>query len=373
MAESLRLTAANLALLRSGLWSAGLEPSEIDSLLPRLDEGVLVDLLTEEAFLRRATDEKMLSAVLEYARSTDVALTDSCTNFLELLASTNAIQCEALYSLLDCWMSNDIEMVALKGTDLLWSSNPRRLSRLMVDLDFLISLVDLPAIDRCFSEAGFAPSSLDRKHARLVPASEQDTQMLLENHYELPLRCKLIRARGLDRYASEIRFMACNPYLVIGSKVYVSVAFDLHFNISTEFDIEDIWQEIRRFTIDDYEIAAQGETDLLWFLAARVYHEVMQISRFSMRQFFDVLCALRSLHAEIVWPRLLEQVRRYDLQPSLFYVLSHCRDIDSSLVPADVLDGLRPGDTGVKNFHDWGDFMPKLLRTSATFSLFGAH
>lgn len=105
----------------------------------------------------------------------------------------------------------------------------------------------------------------------------------------------------------------------------------------------------------------QSPEDLLWFVAARLYHELMLYDFPHLVLFQDMNATLFRYASEIDWDRILFVARKYDLQPSLFYTLSHLKRLFGREVPEYVLSELSPARPGVLRYHEWGDFLPKLF------------
>jgi hypothetical protein len=68
------------------------------------------------------------------------------------------------------------------------------------------------------------------------------------------------------------------------------------------------------------------------------------------------------------WGSVLGMVDRYSLEPGLYYVLSYLSQSIGVPVPNEVLESLRKR-LGRQTYHDWGDFLPKLLGVRPTFEL----
>ena len=77
--------------------------------------------------------------------------------------------------------------------------------------------------------------------------------------------------------------------------------------------------------------------------------------------FVDVLALIRHFHEAIDRDALCRVTRKYGLYPSLFYMLAHCNEFLGPSVPEHILRFCRPGVDTRERYHDWGDFIPKLL------------
>jgi hypothetical protein len=139
---------------------------------------------------------------------------------------------------------------------------------------------------------------------------------------------------------------------------------DLHVTLSVGLDIEDVWSGTHLETVLGHTARVQSLTGMLWFIAARVYHEAFEFNTYKLLMFGDVDTLVSRGGAGINWPELLAVAYKYEMRPALYYVLAQAREIMGTDVPSGVLDLLRPDAMGLPLEHDWGDLLPKLLAAS---------
>jgi hypothetical protein len=99
---------------------------------------------------------------------------------------------------------------------------------------------------------------------------------------------------------------------------------------------------------------------LAWFLAARFYHEVMVLSERKAKLLGDLLKVIES--RRIDWSIVRAAAETYSLAPGMFYVMRFLREVIDIDISKDIIAGF--GDGGAReqrSYHDWGDFLPKLL------------
>jgi hypothetical protein len=354
-----------LLQLHAAVHSAG--ASQGVERLPSLSRESLEELFASASTLEFLWRQRILQPAIEVAASLQAEVPPSYARASELISVTNAIQLATVTDFTDAATAAGVTLAAIKGTALYLD---RRKPRHMVDFDFLFPLDEMQLLLDVARAQEFQSGALDRRNMCLVPSSQEDLESLRQSHYELPLHCKLLKDPRLDKFFDLVSAFDCNPYLAMAGRVTVSVALDLHFNLSSDIDAGDAWQGVRPLTLGRGTIFRPQAADIVWFLAARCYHEVMQLNKYSFRQFVDVLYALCTYRLEIDWVRVLEIANKYDLHPSLYYLLSHCRDVDADLVPQHILEETRPSREGRSRFHDWGDLMPKLLGEVARARVF---
>lgn len=355
------------ALLAAGLATLGCAiPEEV-----QVPAGSLNQDGVGRRLLARAFATKMLPMLLREASTVGwdppheaIALEEIYRRKMDVLLEDYGLLVAAL-------TERGIDALLLKGGDLVLSAYPPDLSRIMADIDLLVRPVDLEAATQVFREVGFVQGRIDMAGLKLKPYSEAENRALTEGHYELAPFLRIRRVTGLERHRDLIDRQLREAYFrVLADDVYFGQAYDVHFNVSDNIDVADLWHQPRRVTLPSgQEVRAQSVTELLWFLAARAYHEIMLADTPSLRQFIDLLAILKSLGGAVDWDRLLHVAAKYDFHPSVFYTFWHANELLGAVVPESVIEACRPDREGVSRFHDWGDPMPKLLATTAVTAL----
>jgi hypothetical protein len=331
----------------------------------RLDPAELSSLLIDE-LLHTALAQKMLPMLVRAAAQ--VGLTELPSIFRDI----NEIyrrKMQALYQdvavILPGLQAVDVDVLLLKGSDLALSSYPGDLPRMMADIDLIVRPPDLAAATRVFESEGYLQGRVNMEQLTVVELSAAEKHAIESNHYEL---APFIRLRSLGRPEQHHRKVIQERlhdafFVVVGDRWYFGEGFDLHFNVSDDIALEDVWDQVRIVTLPDgTSVKAQSATNLVWFTLARAYHETMFESAPPIRHFIDVLAVVNAHHQAVDWDRLAYVARKYQLFPSLFYFLSHARELLGRVVPDWILEVSNPGATGVDRYHDWGDPIPKLLR-----------
>jgi len=132
-------------------------------------------------------------------------------------------------------------------------------------------------------------------------------------------------------------------------------------NLSLEFDLDDVWREPVKAEIQGHTVCVQSPTGMLWFLAARLYHEAFQLNTLKLSMFGDAHTVLHRRGTDVDWSEIVRVSEKYGMQPSLYYVLGQLAKACGSPVPESVLARLEPDRFGIPHAHDWGDLIPKLF------------
>jgi len=254
------------------------------------------------------------------------------------------------------------DLMLLKGFDLVHSAYPHPDLREMRDLDILVHREDIGLVRRALLEAGLLQGRFDPRNQKLVPMPRREIERAERAHYEcLPFR-KLMRLSCLDGLVGSGSVVPPSGHLhLIRDEVWYSLEVDVHHNLAPDIKLPDVWAGQRPVSIDGLQMKGQSPEALLWFVAARVYHEVMLVSPRKLFQLHDVIAILHRWGPQLDWLSVLKTSSRYHFHPSLYYVLLRVHQLFDAPVPQDVLRQLCPTARGVSRLHDWGDFLPKML------------
>jgi hypothetical protein len=268
----------------------------------------------------------------------------------------------ALSSLVERVRGDLKDLMVLKGFDLAHSAYPAAGTREMLDVDLLVHIQDVGLARKALADLGWVQGVFDRILQRLVPLKPAEIEQAERGHYEcFPFR-KLARLRWLDGLVAPDALLSPTGNLrLIDGEVWCSLEIDVHFHLAPGIDIDEVWSAQRAFTVDDLKVKGQSPESLLWFIATRLYHEVMLVKAERLSLFQDVLAILHRWGDQIDWQVVLNVAERYQFHPSLFYVLRGAGELFRAPIPAEVLDQLRPTRPWVSRLHDWGDLLPKML------------
>jgi hypothetical protein len=365
----------SVSTLQRALWFAGLQ--RVNSHYASAFERALDDcsLQHEPSKLVQASIQQKCSPLL-YSALRCLTRSFSENDVLELINRVYKIVDDLFYTALDpviqACVSRGIPVMVIKGGGLALDDTLDLRPRIMYDLDILIRPPDTTGVREIFADLGYVQGRVNIGNLTVQPVSTAEMTVIEATHYELLPFLRIMRVPELDEFEKVIgRWLIGDPFssfAVVHGEVYFVLAFDVHHNLSLDFDIGDIWNSPRRLRLPTgLFVDVQGITDQLWFLAARLYHEVMILNDGRLRGFFDICALLSHYSSQIEWDCLLSVASKYDLQPSLYYSLWHVNEVLDSAVPMRILESCSPCNTQVKRFHDWGDFLPKLLQGCACF------
>src|SRR4029079_19704849 len=127
----------------------------------------------------------------------------------------------------------------------------------------------------------------------------------------------------------------------------------------------DVWAPPSSFTLGNQQLPGLNLDFTAWFLAARLYHEVIIFDQRKAKLLCDLAALLRQ-HV-IDFDKIVALAEKYKVQVALYYVLVFVAQYCGSNVPDSVLSRLYDGfnDGRLRN---WGDFSAKLLMKSPLFT-----
>jgi hypothetical protein len=346
-------------LLHAGLWAVTGTSFPIDKAgIPATDPERF-----REALVARTLREKMMPMLAAYSRANDLGLGDLPALLSEVFSLISRAHYLHLRPVMDLLAQRGVPVVLLKGADLDLSVYQKSFPRTMGDIDLLVRPPDVPAVTEAFNRHGFVQGVLNRSLLKIVPLTNLELTQAEEESIELVEFSKLVSVPELMAFKDVIdRHLSSGRMVALDDTYYLAVGYDVHIHLSIDFDLQDVWHDLR--TIEFPELGrcrAQSFTDLLWFLAARCYHELLLNNAFVMRAFLDALLVAARHRASLDWDRVTFIAEKYKLKPALYYTFWHINELLGDLIPAPLLDSLCPSDTETERGHDWGDFVPKML------------
>jgi hypothetical protein len=355
-------------LLASGLWAVTMD---VERKLVAGAEAVLQSTKLTHALALRAVKDKMLPMVVGLLDALGLEVPEPMAAANEVVRQHNALLYGAVEPAIRRLAAAGVDVLVLKGADLKLSAFPD-MPRMMCDIDLLVLPPEASHVERELTADGFVQGWVNRSTLTVAPLSADELAAFRRTqHYELPVFSKFLEAPTLVPYApTTSKYLT--PYkagvTVVNSRAFLPVSCDVHLNVSLDIDLEDVWCDPRRVRLPSGHLSlGQSWTDMLWFLASRLYHEVMQTTQGVLRQFFDVLAIVTASQGAIDWERIVTVADKYGLSPSLYYVFWHVNEFLGPTIPAHVLASCHPEEARAKGRHDWGDFMPRLLRSVAPF------
>jgi hypothetical protein len=274
----------------------------------------------------------------------------------------------------DCWLkvqselnSRGISVLIFKG--LLFIDQIYRNSNhyLMNDIDCLVHQSDLQGVRDALEHIGYSQRIVS--NCGIIQTVSEDLIGDFESkHYELFPYTLIVEVPALVELIADIgKYVSGHPFIIEEGRCYLAIEIDVHHNLSHGFDENDIWDSPKVFTLGELDVSAPNLNVMGWFLPARFYHEVMVLADKKAKLLADLagLVATESIDYDVV----LKMASRYTLESSLWYVYRFLREELDFGVPIDFLESLRENGRNKPQYRDWGDFLPKLIGESVTYSL----
>jgi hypothetical protein len=238
--------------------------------------------------------------------------------------------------------------------------------------DILVHPPQLNEVKSCLAEMGYTQGILDRNDCRLIPPLPEYIEALESAEPKLFPFSKLIRVPELDEFGSLLRSdYPRQEFIVVGGQVYMSCEVTVHHNVLEGVDVRDLWEKSRTIKVGEEKMLAQDPADMLWSLATRFYHQIMLDVARPIGAYLDVLAVLARFAPALDWDRVKLIANRYGLEPGLYYVLRHSKDLlGEEAIPANVLKLFHPTRSDVVRRRDWGDFIPRLFDRGVLYAPF---
>jgi Uncharacterised nucleotidyltransferase len=333
-------------------------PPKVEMAEGEIDEDLL------DARLEDQYRERVFPLVHAYAMAKGWLWSERTKSRLALIRKSNTVLIAELVALVEKLNDAEVPVVLLKGSDLMLSVYPPDVPRMMDDVDLLIRPPDLPKAVAACADLGYVQGSVDLPNLRIVPAEPSTLAATSTRGYELPPFLKFLPVEVSPEEAAGMVPPADDRFVTLGSDVYFLAECDVHFNVSPQVEVRDLWFDLRRLRLDDRaEVLAQNVSDLLWLLAVRGYERIVKDRPAAIRSFLDILVLLSVRNSEIHWERVVSMSHKYSAEPSLYYLLWHARELLEGVVPDWVIDELYPAADGISRVNDAGDVTPRLFHT----------
>jgi hypothetical protein len=346
-------------LLQAGLWVASGRLLQVveGGAVPRLDEP------ERRSLIDCAIRERLVPMLAEFSRHYHLDLGDVPERISAIYRLANAVLYQHLAPVLAVLRDSGIKPVLLKGADLGLNVYPENLPRFMLDVDLLIRPTDVALVESAFKLSGFVQGVVDKHLLTIEPPTPEEMAKLESDRQELCPFTKLVLVPELSQYAEVVEeFLSHCPFVVLGKDVFLAISYDVHLTLAVDFDVRDVWHELREINFPgDHPLYAQSFTDMFWYYATKMYHELMLLDERAMRYFVDTVAIVARRSEMIDWQRVVKVCDKYRFHPSLFFTLWHVSELLGPVVPPWVVEACRPQGIDSDRGHDWGDFVPKML------------
>jgi len=259
-------------------------------------------------FLERARQEGIVSLAykalseIDYAKSIvpqDIwARLERC---YYTVAARNTLLFEKMNNILNSLNQANIEVIILKGMDLVQTIYPDIALRPMYDIDILIYKRDFSLVEDKLRELGYINSPS-------YPEDFHKDNMMVDVHWDL-MNITRVRSR----------------------------------NQAYQIDIDEIWKSSRLKEMDGQRVRILSPEHCLMDLCL---HLTLHHGLSGLIWFVDITRLIEHYKSEIDWNKFIEDSLRYKIYKPIFYVLSYVKEVLGQDVPEFVLDGLRPKGQG---------------------------
>jgi hypothetical protein len=261
----------------------------------------------------------------------------------------------------------DVDYFLLKGAALASTVYPNPLLRPMQDLDIMIQPRDAWRVQREIYRLGYKHGVFNPQDGRFTPLFRKITWKSLREKHALHSVTKTIRLPSpvLNRLISSAwQKRQIKSYSYDDGTVAMPIFVDFHINLFPGMAISDVWRGAGERPLLGQSVKVQSPTAMLWFSAARLYHEAFQHGTLKLQMFGDVDALLKVYKGKIDWAELLTMAKKYSMTAALYYVLSQAERLGGGEAPSSVLALLKPDQQQAPAQGDWGDIIPKLLSRS---------
>lgn len=238
--------------------------------------------------------------------------------------------------------------VLFKGGEFLAAHYGDRSLAIMADVDLLVSRRDLESVKAVFYEAGYRKAKLNPTTGQLDDVDVAAIAEIEATHYEL---CPFSRLEVISLHQDELEVahsIAMPPLFSRDGQCSVAIEFDVHHQVAADIESEPLFERAQPgslgvgFTL--------SPADQLWLTIAKLYNEVANYGKRSLRDFAYVLPLLAKRTIE--WNVVIRVAEEYELRPALFYYFSFLNQLSGNSIPEDVIRSLSP--TNGSRLRDWG-------------------
>ena len=282
-------------------------------------------------------------------------------NFKKLASFVIEIQANGWSEVYQHLREAGVESSLLKG--LLYAGRFNCQNRVIFnDVDMMIGRSDIEQSKKILTSTGFSQNVISHDgRIQLIP--NESILKFESTHYELFPFTKIVRASQLDLYQDTIRdFGFDHPFIIEDGNVYVAIELDIHHNLSNSMDPQEIIDSSKTGEVFGLSARYLDWETHIWFVSARVYHEVMILDSHKLRPLVEVGQIVST--QPIDWNKVLEVSKKYNLSAGLYYVFSFLCDSFSVNIPADTISSLNECRQNQGRLHDFGDFVAKAFDES---------
>lgn len=278
-----------------------------------------------EYIFNQASKHAILQFIFYHLNNTDIIP----KKYFELLKShcrMNQIQNLRLINefknVLNCFSTNGIKVIVLKGVYLSKQVYPEVYMRPFGDMDILISEDDKEKVFNILKDLGYKQAEVESDSGEVIEFNEER----LEGY-----------SNELQHYGEFIK--------IVTSPLKAKFSIDVHHRLSTIFDnfsydIPKLLQRSVKDKIDDIPIYRLDNEDFLTHLCTHLYWHTQSIRDIldgedaRLLSYCDIYSFINSHNID--WKVLFERVQGTGIDKALYYSLYHCHLIFGNVVPNEV-------------------------------------
>jgi hypothetical protein len=288
--------------------------------------------------------------------------------YSELAEKSLQIQNAAWLEISDSLSAACVRPAALKGIFFLNELYPPGERYICNDIDFLISPQHVDTTKAVLGSLGFSQQLISHDGV-VIPVESDISARFEERHYELFPFTRVVRLPELQERIQCIETLGLkHPFVVEDGELYFALEVDVHHNLSTGLELPDI-ENTCNFVVDGRQSRAVSPTVLAWFLPARFYHEVMVQGARKGKLLADIVRLIARYHDVIDWEVVVAIADKYTLEPGLLYVFRFLKECCGAPIPDSMIARLQQSSERKTGYHDWGDFLPKLMNVRVFFDV----
>ncbi|MEV0484507.1 nucleotidyltransferase family protein [Streptomyces sp. NPDC050508] len=370
MIRNAERTHFSLAALGAGLVSAS-HPGAQDygrRLIQRCSIEVIAERTVE--FVRFLIEQKCLAFMPGVRDHFDDPRFAEMWRLCEVLDGVTAIRIDTLGPVFTLLHSAGVEVMPIKGFDMIYAFPNASGKRFIQDADPLIRPDDLGRAHQIVLDAGFKQGEIDSSRPNadgtgpyLIPLESRDLDWMLQNHHQAHAYYKFVHQEWLNEHVALLERYVPETVPIVDGKPYVSAAFDLHFSIASGFDESDQWPSRRVVTLPDgLEYPGLDPEAYLCLYLGRAYSVTQAFHDPHLQTIADA--ARVTAASEVDWSRFAELVKKYRLYAPAYYGLSQLSAIlcDQKRLPDDQVAFFRDL-LDANPDYDLGDFSARFLST----------
>lgn len=342
-------------LFALALWRAGAELGErslqlIDDAASRLNDWTS----GPPPIFAKIEAHKLLASAIQLMRERGATPCAELAALEAIYVRSSSALAELSNEVTALFQTLEIPCLAIKGADLVTRANPRKSLRVMWDLDLLIPPARITEAVTHLEKFGFRHGQV-RPNSLILQAADTDiTGWINDNsHYEIPALFKLKDLGEYPADASLANLLRKDRVKVIGGRLHLMLAVDVHFNISPDFDLAEVWKDAGQSYAG--QPAFLSPTMSVFFTVARAYHQICRRTDATFAIFSDAVAVLTNFSEPVDFERLANLAVSSGNEPAFYYFAALAEPLAATDALAAALRQLKDACCFRHSPQDWGN------------------